>query len=799
MFKHNFLISWRYLQRNKKYSLLNLMGLVVGFTTSFILYQHIAFYLTFDHHNQRAKEIFEVSQAEALDVSTSVHRKRTFFGMGPMAKEQFPEVEAMTRYITNIESLVVYEKENGEVIKFNADDIAEADPDFLKIFTLEFIEGDPLHALSEPNTVILTSSVAKRYFGAESPIGKSIQVTKPWGARYLLQITGVVRDMPYNSSFEFGMLKSLYQNTTEKEEDWGYPGFRTYLLLRSADDGPELAKKISTAINDKPEIVAKSKAYDIGLTSLEENSLSTTRKLLLTVGLLILLITWVNYVNLSAAKSLARAKQVGILKIHGSTRYQSIYQFTAEGLLIQFIAIVTSLLVVVGCYPFFEAITQNQILSLYQIDFNNLLPFFVLFVVGAVVSSFVPSIALATIKPMVLLKNTMQVSKKDKATSNPLLLLQFGISAVLLIGFSLIYSQMDYLRDQKLGFSSGQTLIVKPSKDTWNGKMERFNTFKRSLEKIPQVQHHFSSTAVPGRGGNGFTNTKVVGSNETHPMTLMGVAGDYLMALDLSLSAGQFFPKGGTYFQKNRRSVLLNETAVSLLGYHENDSIIGQKLISSRHEQPMEVIGIVEDHHFSDLKEEIGPLVLDFNPFRGFIFITLHDNSYNSLDQLQASINKIESSWNNIYTNQVFDYRFLDDEFQTQYSEEIVFSKIFTIFTGISIFVSCLGILGVSMFMAERKKKEVGIRKVLGARIHQILDVFIRKMGIQVLLASILALPIAYYLSMQWLQNFSYGIDLTIWMFLFPILALLAVAIATVCLQTYRSAVANPIDSLKDE
>jgi len=796
MFKHNFLISWRYLQRNKKYALLNLIGLTLGFTTCFILFQHISLYLTYDHHHEQADQIFEVSQSEVRGTQSKEEKKRTFFGMGPLAKDGYPEVEAMTRYITNIESLVIHEKENGEVVKFNANYIAEADPDFLQMFTLAFEEGDPINALSDPNTVVLTSSIAKRYFGNESPMGKTLQVTKPWGARYLLKITGVVEDMPHNSSFQFGMLKSLYKNTTETEEDWGYPGFRTYLLLKSADDAPALAEKVSGAINELPEIVAKERAFKVALTQLSENPLTTTRKLLLTVGLLILVITWVNYINLSAAKSLARAKQVGILKIHGSTRYQSIYQFTTEGLLIQVVAIALAAVMIVSFFPFFEALTQNQIQPLDQLSLTYFLPLLGLFLVGSFLSSALPSIALTRIKSMSLLKDANPVAGKDKVMANPLLILQFGISAILLIGFSLIYSQMDYLRNQNLGFSGGQTLIIKPSKDIWDGKMHRFNSFKKSLESLPHVSGHFSSTAIPGRGGNGITSTKMQGSTEELPITLIGVAGDYLTTMNIELLAGDYFPKGGVNFHKNRRSVVLNETAVQLLGYHSYDSIIGKKVISSRHEKPMEVMGVVEDHHFSDLKDKIGPLMMDFNPFRGFIFVQLDDKSYN---QLHAAILEIEKLWNSSYTNQVFDYRFLDDEFQQQYAQEIVFSKIFSLFTGISILISCLGILGVSMFMAERKKKEVGIRKVLGAKVYQILEVFVRKMGMQVIIASVLALPLAYYLSMQWLQNFSYGVGLNVWMFLLPIAALFSIAIATVCLQTYRSATVNPIDSLKDE
>ncbi len=797
MISHYLKIAVRHLLKSKKYALLHYMGLTIGLATSFVLFSHIDFFLTYDQYHTKRGQVFEVYQAEVKNEEVLKPRKRSYFGFGPFAKETFPEVTGMSRFLTTIESLVVHEKEDGTILKFNERGIAEADPDFLNMFTLDFQRGNPYHALDEPNSVILTESLSHKYFEDQNPMGKAITTTAPWGAQYQLKVTGVVSDLPKNSTIQFSMLKSLYQKNVEVDENWDVAGYRNYLLIEDPRAVASLAQKISMELNELPPVKAKQRSFRVSLTPLSENELSVTQKLLAVVGFLILLATWINYANLSAAKSLERTKEVGVRKINGSNKTQVIAEFAMEGALLHGLALLTAAVLIWVLYPFCMQLTDGQLTSLEGLSISLMLSILGVFLVGSAMASIYPAMALLKVNPLLLLKNGFLPNGRRKLTSQSLLVAQFTVSIILIIGFSLIYHQMKYIQDRDLGYQVNSTLIIKPSKDLWDGKMERFNTFKNKLRELSPIHTVCSSTAIPGHGGNGYSMVNLLGSTQKHPITFIGVDARYVDGMGMQLVHGSGFET--SQFKKNRRSVVINESAAELLGFGKDDRIIGQKIESSRNETVMEVIGVIKDHHHGDLKEPIGPLMLNFNPFRGHVFVKLHDASYADHASLQGSIAHIEGVWHGTYTHQVFDFQFLDDAFERQYRKEITFRRVFTVFTMISIVITCLGLVGMSMLTAQKKQKEVGIRKTLGARVLDILILFSKGFVIQMLMATLVGWPLAYYFMSQWLQYFSYRIDLNAWMFLWPIAALFGLSLLTIILQTLKAANANPVKALRDE
>lgn len=800
MFKHFITIAFRRLFIDKAFSLINLIGLIVGISSVFLLSKYIGFHLTTDNFQESKSNLFAIHQTLTAEEGKTNYTESTYHAVAPLVKEQFPEVTAMSRYLTTGETLITATNKKGERLKFNESEVVEVDPDFVQMFTIHFLEGDPESALEEPNSIIISASTAKKYFQEENPIGQMLTTKKPWGKEENWTITAVVKDYPKNSRFQFDFLQSLVGKKLEERDQggWSYPNFKSYLLLDSPSKTQTLSAKMRSLIVGLEVLKAKQESVVFQLVALsDETSLTSSQKLLILVGIVLLLITWINYTNLSGAKSLTRGKEFGLRRVLGSNTSQLIKQFLSEALLLYTIAIAAVIALVVGVYPLLFELSSGQMLPIQEWDTPINLVFLGLVLVGAVLSSAFPSFSVSHLPVLGLLKGSNTASLKSPGFRQSLVVFQFTISIVMLIGITTIYKQMQFISNQEIGFEKDQILIIKSPKDKWYGKAERMNSFKNELREQSFSQSVTSSTTVPLWWPGSPTNFQLAGKQESARFVLIGVDEAYFDCYGLDVVAGEAFMS--SQFQFNGKHVLVNETAVRKMGYHSPSEALHQKIRNQKTNAELEIIGVVKDHHHESLRKDIKPQVFEYNPRVGLVSIHLNLGEQANLTKLTDLVASTKKVWQDIYPDQAFDYYFLNERFNDIYERERVLQSIFLTFTIISVAVTFLGVFGLSIFVALRRRKEIGIRKTLGARPSQILllfsHTFIKRTGLSILIGA----PIAYYILTNWLSSFHYRTSLDIWTFILPSIALLVLVLTALSFEGIKLAKTNPVDILKEE
>ncbi|MCE7995671.1 MAG: FtsX-like permease family protein [Roseivirga sp.] len=799
MLKHFLKISFRRLFIDKTFSLINLVGLIIGISAVFLLSKHIGFYLSVDDFQERREDIFAVHQTLTNDQGAEDYSDRTYSSITPLSKDRFPEVQAMSRYIIPAENLVTAIRQNGDPIKFNERNMVEVDPDFLRIFTFRFITGDPLRALDAPGSIVLTSSMAKKYFGVENPMGKTLTTKKAWGAKSTWTITGIIEDYPSNSQFQFGYLQSLSgRKFDETEHGWAYPNINSYLLLDSPAQSVNLQEKMTSSVNELEAFRSENRTVDFHLVPFtKESSLTSSQKLFILVGVVLLLITWINYTNLSGAKSLTRGKEFGVRRVMGSNKAALLKQFLSEALLIYFIALLATTVIVFSVYPILFELSGGRLLPILEFDSPINYIFLIFLFAGAVISSVYPSFSIYGLSITSLLKSNKAGNSQSRSFRKALVIFQFTVSIVMLVGITAIYKQMQFMRNQETGFDINQILILKAPKDQWTGKMERMTSLKNELRNRPFSKSVSSSSTVPLWWPGSPTDFQIKGQEQNNRLIVLRVDEAYFNCYGLDLVAGEAFTPGRN--QTNRKRVLVNELTTKKLGYASASEALHQKIVNLKTGKELEIIGVVQNHHHESLRRAIKPQVFEFNPTVGFISVNLSFKEHSGLASLSGTLESIENIWNEVYPDQAFDYYFLDERFHNMYEEERLFQQLFLVFTVISVMVTFLGIFGLSLFISLRRKKEIGVRKVLGAKPIQIVSLysgeFIRKAAVSVLIG----IPLAYYLLNLWLSNFSYRISFNLWTIIIPCIILAILTMISLSFESLKMARVNPLKMLRDE
>ncbi|WKN41447.1 ABC transporter permease [Tunicatimonas pelagia] len=799
MLKHFIKISLRRLFIDKTFSLINSIGLVIGIASVFLLSKYLGFHLTTDDFQENKKSVFAIHQTLKGNDGIDDYTESTYNEVALITRDQFPEVDGMSRYFTTGETLVTTTRQNGESLKFNENNIVEVDPDFTRIFTFHFLKGDPQTVLDEPNSAVLTLSLAKKYFGEEDPIGQTLTTKKAWGQEGVWTITGVVEDYPENSRFQFDCLQSLAGKELDvAEHNWSYPNVKSYLLLNEPSNARFLAEKITSTINELEVFKSEPRSVEFYLISFaDEVGLTINQKLLLLVGVVLLLITWINYTNLSGAKSLTRGKEFGVRRVVGSNQSQLIKQFLYEAWVIYFISIVAAITTVLSVYPILFDLFSGQLLPIFEFDTPINFVFLVFLMLGAVVSSIYPSLSIYRFSITRLLKNSKVVNPKSRSFQKSLIVFQFTISIIMLIGITTIYKQMEFIQNREMGFDRDHVMIVKPPKDAWEGKSKRMSSFKNQLKNLSSTNSVSSSTSVPLWWPGSPTDFKTNSSEEDVRLTLLRVDEEYFTCYGLKLVAGEGFRKGQD--KNNRKRVLVNELTTKKMGYVHPEEALNQTIINQKTEMELEIIGVVKDHHHASLRKEIKPQVFEYNPTVGFVSINFNLSDQPDLKNLMGNVESVENIWHQIYPDQAFDSYFLDERFNNVYEKEKLFQQIFFTFTIISLIVTFLGIFGLSMYISSRRKKEIGIRKVLGAKPTQILALFSNEFMGKAGLAMFLGVPIAYYLVSLWLSNFNYRISFDPWILIMPCIFLSVLTLASLSFEGLKMARANVLNMLKDE
>ncbi len=795
MFMNYLKMAIRNMKRHKGHSAINIIGLAIGITCCLYIFLYVQQELSYDRYHNDADRIHRIActwKGEAIEESIPL----ISYPVADVVKERYNEVESIGRLGRKHRVLVRY----GDKV-FYENGILPAEPEIFDIFHIPFLKGGPFSKLAQPNTIILTERMAEKYLGSEDPIGKSIQIDNAD-----FEIIGVVENAPLNTHLYYDFIASIKNFYTEEEmRAWNLSRVYTYVKLVAGAEVDAFGSKIRSLSDsflgkDFPfqRIHFLQPVTGIHLNSrllydLKPPGNKAYILIFSAVGLLILLIACLNFINLATAVSVHRSREVGMRRVIGAQRSQIIRQFLLESSLTALSAVVPSVGLTYLSMPYFMKAFGIEIMLvdvLRPTVFLMLLGCILLIGVGA--GSY-PAFILSRFNPVHILKGAKGGGGRSRSRlRQALVVLQFAISVGLIISTLVMYRQIDYMKNASLGFDKQQKLII-PA--TGVSLKEKYQTVKSEYLSHTLVRGVTVSSSVPGREIESWGVHKL-GQTEEYAVEMKHffIDEDFLPEYGVELTAGRNF-RG--YRATDAQACLLNEAAVKLLGWASAEKALGQKLVVGPEDNVETVIGVIRDFHFQGLQSVIEPLVMDCVGSQWFHLSIITLNVYTS--DLKEVLVFAEKTWNKLFPGRPFEYSFLDEDFNRLYIAEVVRSRIFGLFALLGLFVASLGLLGLSSFAAEQRTKEIGIRKVLGASVSGIVLMLSREFTKWVLIANAVAFPVVYFVMSQWLQNFAYRTSIALWIFILSALLTFVLALITVFFQAIKAATANPVDSLRYE
>ena len=795
MIKNYLKIAWRNIWKTKGFSTINILGLAVGMTACFLIALYVRFELSYDNYHTKANRIYRLVCDVKTPTETLTEESIT---SGPMAlniSKDFPEVENFVRITP--ENLLI----RRENVKFQEASLFFADSTLLELFDFTLLEGNKRKALTEPFSIILSSSAAKKYFGKENPLGKNLLLTSDG---FNAKVTGVIEDIPENSQFRADVFVSMStlakMNNSNFDEQWGNFGFTSYLLLKPRVRATVLESKLPSYLEAKvgKEMAQSKMSYKLFLEPLRDVYLRSKRDgfesgsinnvyIFSIVALFILLIACINFVNLSTARAVERAKEVGIRKVVGAFRLQIMRQFISESVLICLLAFIISLLLCLVLIPYFNYLAGKEVSEgLFHQPVYILILFLLAVLIGAL-AGFYPALVLSSFKPTTVLKGKFSSNAKGLFLRKSLVIAQFVVSISLIVGTLIVSNQLSYMRNQNLGFNKDQTLVLQTNGDA-RGKI-----LKEAIKSILGVLSSSVSSSVPG-GGNPVAYSEI--ENKTGDMQIANLSVyfidyDYIPQYKIELLAGRAFSKD--YGTDTAQAMVLNESAIKLFGFSSPQEAIGKRY--SQWGSEGKIIGVIKDFHFRSLQEKIEPLSMRYGQGNGGGLVSAKINS----KYTNAVVQAIEKKWQEIIPDRPLEYFFVDEYFDRQYKSENRFGTLFLNFSTLAIFISCLGLLGLVSYNTAQRYREIGIRKVLGASISTIVKLlsidFLKLVCIAILIAS----PLMWFLMSKWLEDFAYHIDISWWTFILAGSIAICIALIVISSQTIKAALTNPVKSLRSE
>lgn len=816
MFRNYFKTAWRNLAKNKIFTAINIAGLSVGLAACLLILQYVSFQLSFDRFNPHAEDVYRVTNDRYQHGKLIQHGTITYSGVAKAMAQDFPEVVNYTRVRPRGGILINGEKKLGEQPGLYVDNA------FLDILAYPLLAGDKNTALKEPNTILLTERAARGLFDVKgNDFGRVIGQSVLRDNDDPYRVTGILKDVPDNSHLDFQFLASyvtLYagRNGWKKaEHDFTESDFWHYVQLRPGTDYKTVearlpafsdryfqGSKVSGSV-EKFFLQPLTRAhlysdyeYEIGRTAS-----ATVVWGMLAIALLIIVIAWINYINLTTAKSAERAREVGVRKVSGATKGQLVKQFLTESLLINLVALGIGLGLVSLAQPAFNTLIGYQ-LSLFNllegwsgIGFIGLLS--VAMLLGILVSGFYPAFVLSSFKPVLVLKGKYVNTAKGINLRKALVIGQFAVTVVLVIGAMVVYNQMRFMSKQSLGYNLSQVVTIQPPQLThWDSSfIGKMNTLQAELKQLPGVREAANSWSVAGgEMGRDFDFRRTNNPEGGHFTTRKtGVSPEFIKVYDIKLLAGRNLGETDYNTDPSKvHNVMINANASRLLGFKTPEAAIGQQVHVAG--QDWDVVGVFGDFHQKSLHYPLEPLVM-YPLYSQYSTVSVKVDT----KDITATMALVKARYDAIFPGNLFDYRFVDDQFEAQYANDRLFGRIFGIFSGLAIFIACLGLLGLSLFSTLQRTKEIGVRKVLGASIASIVVLLSREFVRLVLIAFIIASPVAWYLMNNWLNDFAYRINISAWTFLVAGLMALLVALVTISFQAIRAAVTNPVKSLRAE
>ena len=796
-------VSMRNILRNKTFSLLNISGLSVGIASCILILIYVNNELSYDTYNSNYENTYRVihyygEQGEAPNYQTLPTNEYQVWGNAPVApaiQDFFPEVEKVFRFTSDAPWLFSYND-----ITYSETDILFADSTAFEVFDWKVLAGNPETALVRPNTVVLTKELSKKYFGDENPIGKSIIMDNedPY------EVTAVI-EIPTNSHFTFNGLISMSTFRNSRPQiftAWGYVDFYTYFTLKPGTSIEQLVEKIPAFLAAKfpnewnyyVEFEPLADAYlhsEAGRQPGPGGSMANIY-IFTSVAIFILLIACINFMNLSTARSVERAKEVAIRKTIGSQRRALIYQFLVEAILVTFIASIMAAILVIFGHSLLELISGKTLPIDWLFSVQNVvLAIGAILLIGIVAGSY-PAFVLSTFKPITVLKGSFKTSSKGIWLRKSLVVLQFSLSIILLAGATVVSSQLEFLQKYDLGFNSEQVLVVDFGYDSEVQRKREF--LKQQFLSHKDVEMVSVSRATPGdffpNAGTGIADP-FSGEIVYKGPAIYEVDEDFIPTYQMNMVAGRNFSDDFPLDSAN--ALILNESAAKLFGYPNPQDIIGQSF--EQWGRKGKVIGVVEDFNYVSLHNEVEPLSIRFGTQFNVSVISLKLNS----QDFSKTLAELENIWLDVVPHRPFDTRFADQNFDSQYESDKRFGMIFSVFSALAIFVACLGLFGLTIYSTAQRNKEIGVRKVLGASTGRIITLLSKDFFVLFVIALAIAIPLSWYAMNSWLDGFAHRISLGFEVFAVSAVITLLVAFITMSFKTVSAALSNPVDSLRDE
>lgn len=816
MFKNYLKTAWRNLLKYKIFSSLNIMGLAIGMTACLLILQYVSFKLSYDQFHPDVNNIYRVVNDRYQQGKLIQHGTITYSAVGKAMNDDYEEVVGNTRVMPD-QTIYGYNDK-----KWIEEGILYTENSFFELFNFPLLAGDKSTVLKDPYTLLISEELAKKIFEIKNgdykqAIGKALNLNTV-KTPYLVQ--GVFKNVPQNSHLQFEMLiswSSLASNGwKETTYDFTNSDFWHYVQLKPGTDYKAFNAKLpgyskrhfdgnKSGNGDETfylQPLSNAHLYSDFEYEIGETGSSTVVWGLLIIALFIISIAWVNYINLATARAAERAKEVGIRKVMGGLRKQLMGQFMMESAIINIVGIALAIGLVFLLQPAFNKLLGYE-LSLSYLFTKGLNGYMILIALAAIVltgifiSGLYPALVLSSFKPITVLKGRFSHSKKGIILRKGLVIGQFSITVALIIGSIVVMNQLRYMNKKALGFNMDQVVVLNPP---WLTKfdstyIDKVNAFKEDLKQLAAVKGATTSWNVPGGETGRSFNVRQADSATTNRFTMRHTSIDYdfVSVYGIKLVAGRNYTRGdhNTDFHK-LNNIMINKNAATLLGFSSPETAIGRDIL--RGDRRWTVIGVIDDYHQKSLRYPTEPML--FFPFystNSSISVKLHTSD------IPPTIAAIKKKYESFFPGNYFDYVFLDERFNRQYQTDQLFGKVFTIFASLAIFVACLGLFGLALFATLQRTKEIGIRKVLGASVSNILLLLSKDFIKLIAIASVIAFPLAWYVMNQWLQEFSYRIGISWWIFAIAGGASLIVALVTISLQAIKAALANPIKSLRSE
>lgn len=795
MYENYIKLIYRQIVKNKFFSLLTFSGLAIGMTSFLLLTQYVKYEFDYDNFHQNINTICRIQLNSYDGKELNFSMAQTPPMLGPTLKKQFPEVKEFLRIRRAEEKTFIYNQKKLKAMRILADST------FFTVFSFKLLEGSEKKVLVNPNSIVISENIAKKLFHEEDPIGKTIKLDN---TNKVYSVTGIFEDIPNNSHLEFDIILPLNTNWNS----WQDFNFNTYVLFQNEGDYQNLQKKM-------PQFIKNFVVWDSSTDGLEfimqplksihlhsellydtKNGDIKTIKFLFVISIIILLISLINYINLTTARSLERAKEVGVRKVLGSYKAFLIKQFLFESLILNAIPVILSIFFVFILYPYFNILTGKEF-DIYT--FNNYW-FFIsvvfLFALGSLLTGIYPAFVQSSFKPVTMLKKVkLSNSKAGTIFKRGLLASQFFSSIILIVFTIVIFKQIKLMKEQDKGIDIKNIIAVQlPNlqlKDSVS--IQNNENFKNELNKYSDIKKISSSSTIPGKNPvfrAGIWRKNDIPEN-SKMQALITIDYDFFELYNINPIAGRSFSKE---FGSDFNAIIINESSLKFLNFESANDAINQVINIYGEDTEFKIIGVVKNFNQESLKKSIEPIVfLLSNKINKYFSIKINKNNQ------QNAISIISNKWEQTFEGESFDYIFIDDHFNSLYKEDLKFGKVIGTFSILAIIITCIGILGLSLYNIIQKTKEIGVRKVLGADIKNILYVLIKEYIGIIAIVTLVSWPVSYFLINKWLQNYAYRTSIPFWIILFAGFIVLIITVSTVFYHTYKAAKKNPVIALKYE